>query len=1213
MKKNVLSRRIRLYLFFLSNKNLLIMKLIMVFLLSMVFQIQANTLAQTITIEKKEMAFVDLLREIKRQTGYTIICNSDIVKDTEVSNVQLKNIPLEKALDFLLTPKNLSYYVEGKAIVVKRKSKSSASEIQFIDEKSVQQSRTLQGRVTDSLGNSLIGAAVSVKGYNLNTVTNSEGYFNIPKFPSGATLIISYVGYAKREIIIDKEQHTVSIVLRGMQNAIDEVIVQTGYQSLSKRELASSISQIQMKDIELQSQFSVDQMLAGQIPGLMALRTSGEPGATPKIRIRGTSSIIGGSAPLWVLDGIILEDPVNVDVSNLTSPDAQYLIGNSIAGINARDIEMITVLKDASATAIYGSRAANGVIVVTTKKGRTGKSQINYAGSVSLSQKPSANSLDLMTAAERIQLSQQIIADGIKYARTPLNLGYEGLLLDYNNKILSYDEFTAAVQQMANRNTDWYDVLFRNSITNNQAINLSGGTDRTTYYASMGYTDNLGTAKGSDQTRYTGMFKLNSWINDRLYVGAQLNASNTKGNGFHTSVNPNIYAYQTARTIPAYNDDGSLFYYETRQRSELSNADGSYAMEEMRYNILHEMQHTGADANTSNITAQLNLEYKLPKGIRYRLLGGFDQSRSIATTWAEESSNYVSLLRGWNSTLSPNDEHYDSSRIPWGGILGSNDQRKDSYTLRNSLEFGKSFNRHLVNIYAAQEIRSVKYKGLDAVYYGWQPDRGQTIQPALTSAYIGILDGLTPTVTDNTVNTASWIGTATYSYEDKYTFNANIRADGSNNFGDNPKYRFLPIWSIAGKYTLTNEDFMRNVPALSYFAIRGSYGIQGNIDKSSSPDLIIRVGSRNANTGLNESYFQYLPNPDLRWEKTTSYNIGLDFALFGRSGGRQLDIVSATIDMYNKKGTDIIVNRRVSQVIGLDQVKVNGGRINNKGVEGSLSIVPYQKQDFNLSLRFIISYNKNMLVEANSNIDISNNDKLNGNALIEGRPIGGFYSYRFAGLNADYGYPMFYNKDNELRYELYNDEVDLAYSGVPEPNLTGGFDISARYKRLYLSLGFQYAKGGTGRLPDFYRRNYYSVFDPTANVSKEIMGRWRRPGDEALTNIPVLYDADTYSKARAALGAPTLTGTSTTPLSMYDLSDLRTASTDNIRLRNLNVAYMIEPRLCRILHIETASINFQAENLFLLADSRWGGRDPESGASNTPLPKVYTLGVNIGF
>ncbi|MET0392587.1 MAG: SusC/RagA family TonB-linked outer membrane protein [Chitinophagaceae bacterium] len=1186
------------------------MKLTSLILLVAGFTASASGYSQRVTLSVQDAPLETVFREIKKQTGYEFLYGSKVLQVAKPVSVHVKDMTLEQVLSKCFAEQPLVYNIMEKTVVIGPRPPTAPA----AEEEKAPLPVTITGVVTDTSGSPLHGANVTVKGTATTVVTDRTGHFSI-QANAGDMLVISYVGYERKEVKVPADATALTISLRRTNVALNEVtMVYTGYQTLSQRELASAVTQVKMKDIELGSKYSVDQMLAGVIPGLMALQNSGEPGATPKIRIRGTTSIVGGSAPLWVLDGIILEDPVNVDLSNLTSPDAQYLVGNSIAGINARDIESITVLKDASASAIYGSRAANGVIVVTTKKGRVGKPQVTYSGNLSINQRVSYGDLNLMNAGERVQLSQDILADNIQYSRAPRRLGYEGLYLDYLDRNISYDQFKSGVQKMIDNNTDWYDLLFRNSITNNQSVSLSGGNDRTTYYASLGYSNIQGAARGSDQTRYSGMIKINSWVHSKLFAGLQVNASNTKGNGFHSSVNPNKYAYETARTIPAYNDNGSYFMYLTQQKSQ-EFAAVSAPKEDMLYNILNETALTGANSNITNLTAQLNIEYLFLKGFRYKFLGGFDQSLTNSSSWAGEGSNYVATKRLWNAgVLVQGTTDFDNSVIPWGGIISNSDQRKTSYTLRNSLEYNRLLNRvHLINVMVSQEVRSLLYKGVLATYYGWQPERGNTISPAITTGYTGILNSLRPIITDKVNNNVSWLGTATYSYKDKLTFNGNIRADGSNNFGENPKYRFMPVWSVAGKYTLSNEPYLLHSKVISYLAIRGSYGLQGNIDKATSPDLIIRVGSRDGTTGLNESYFQYLANPDLRWEQTRSVNLGLEFALLPRRNAGMLDIISGTIDMYDKKGTAIIVTRQVSQVIGLDQVKVNGGKVNNKGVEGSIRIVPYQTKDVTVSVRLIASYNKNTLVEANREIGITNGNKIAGNALVEGKPIGAFYSYAFAGLNENSGYPMFYNNKGDKRYELYADETNLVYSGVNTPDLSGGFDLSMRYKNFYASFAFQYAVGGVARLPNFYRYNYFNVFDALANVSKELNDRWRAPGDEQYTTIPVLYDNVKYAAAKAALGIPAQLSTSEGPLKMYDQSDVRTAKTDNIRLRNINLSYVLQRNVLRKIGFENLTFNLQAENLFLIADKKWQKRDPESGGSNTPIPKVYTFGIVAGF
>ena len=1136
------------------------------------------------------------LKTVSEKTKINIQYNPEDVNDVRCTKRNFNNATLTEIMNYLLPQNTFKWQFNNGGISITgiKKMRAPAS------------LRTINGEVRDVNGEPLCGVTVSITGTNNGTTTNIDGKYTLKVYVHDPVILHhTFIGMKPVDYTY-KGESKLKIVMEELTTQVNEVVV-TGYQTVSKREQASSISKIKIDDIQLGSQTSIDHMLAGQVPGMMVLQQSGEPGSSPKIRIRGTSSIIGTKAPIWVLDGIILEDPVNVDVTNIDSPDASYLIGNAIAGVNARDIESITVLKDASATAIYGVRAANGVVVVTTKKGRSGKTQVSYSSNITLNQRINYSDLNMMNAGQRVKLSQEIIEDKALYSQMPINVGYEGLYMRYNNKLISTDQYNAELSEMVSRNTDWYKILFRNSISHNHNININGGNDKTVYYGSIGYSDNVGTARNSSSESFTGMLKLNSWLTKNINVGFQINTSKIVSTGFFQSVNPNAYAYNTSRTIPVRNSDESLFYYATNQR-------GNKIQEELTFNILNEMEHTGASSDILNMTAQLSLNVNLFKGFRYRFLGGVDLSKTTKESWADEKSNYVSTLRGSNvGTLKQGTNEYDNSVLPVGGVFNNDNQRKDSYTLRNTIDYSYTLGQHLLTLMGVQEIRSIRNRGFFGTYYGYQPERGLTIAPAITSEYRYNLPFLNPRISDYLNNNLSWLGTFSYSYSDRYTFSANVRSDGSNNFGDNPKYRFRPIWSVAGKYTLSNEKFMKGLQSfLSFLAIRASYGIQGNIDKSSTPNLIIQVGSKNSQTGLNESYYKYFANPDLRWEKTDFFNGGIDFSL--GNPNKRLSLISGSVDVYRKKGTDMLTECTVSQSLGVTSTKINGGEILNEGIEGNLLITPYQSKNVDFSFALIASYNKNKLLKASSQYQLKYTDKIAGTALVEGKPLGAIYSLPYASINKDNGYPMFYNNAGKLRYELSQDELELVYSGSNEPTLTGSLNMNFRYKSLYFSIGFQYAHGGVARLPEIYGSNAYYALEPIRNVSKEYADRWRKPGN--VTDIPKIINFEEYQSINEKFKQDNSLVTISrafTNTQAYDLSDLRVVSTDNIRLRNVNVNYVFPRKIVEKLKLESLTASFQCQNLFLIADSRWGGRDPESGNSNVPLPKSYTFGINIGF
>lgn len=1159
--------------------------------------------SQNLSLNVKDVALKEIFQFIEKNSEYRFLYKSDEILGVRVDELKVKNSDVDAILQKCLSGTSLVYEKDGILIMVKRKVLPVSPALQSV--------AAINGRVTDKSGEPVAGATVRIKGSNIGVATDQGGDFkmNVPDM-KGMVLVFSFIGMKSQEIPYTGQKE-LRVVMEEDVSEMDEVVV-TGYQNISRRELASAVKQIKAADVMQNGKFSIDQMLAGQVAGMVVMQTSGEPGATPKIRIRGLSSINGSKAPLWVLDGIILDDPVQIDYSQLGGDDAAYLIGNAIAGVNPQDIETITVLKDASATAIYGVQAANGVIVVTTKKGKAGKPRVTYNGTLSLSQRESYGALNLMNAAERVQLSQDIIDASLKYSRFPANLGYEGLYLQYMNKDIDYDQFRSGVDRMVERNTDWFDVLFRDVLSHNHTVSMSGGDDKTTYYGSLGYADNQGTALGSSSRRYTATLKLNSWLHQKVYVGLQVNGSINKNEGFHSSTNPNNWAYTTSRTIPAYNEDGSDCFYETT-------SDEWGRKETMKLNYRHELANTGKEGKVTAITTKLDLRWDIWNGIRYEASGSILHQQSTNKEWANDRSYYVSRLRGYNyGSAAPGSDWEKTSVLPFGGELVNGSNEQTSYTLRNQLNYSNIFkDDHVFAISAISEIRSIAANGISGKYYGWMPDRGQMINPILTDKYIVEMGNRNPTITDNIKNYVSWIGSTTYSYKDKWVANANVRMDGSNQFGDNPKYRFLPIWSVAGKYTITRENFLKDNPVLSDLAFRGSYGIQGNVDKATSPDLVLKIGAINEFTSLPESTISMLPNPDLRWEKTTSYNIGLDFSLWkGRIGG--------TFDYYKKKGTDMIMTKQVSQVTGQQFVKINAGDVNNTGVELDVIGYPVRTNDFEFGIGIVYSYNKNELIKANDDKEITTQDMINGDALIVGEALGTIYSYRLAHLDHATGLPVFYNKagsatsvingETAPNYRLYSDDIDVVKSGIGNDNpppFSGSFKVHFRYKNLRLTGDFLYSFGGVGRLPDIYGSEYENVFDPSRNVTKEFIERWKTPGDEGRTLIPALYDSDTYAK----LPKPEYMDNRDifTGISIYDKSDVRVAKTDNLRLGSLNLSYMLPWNATKTIGAQNIMVSLQATNLFLITDKRWHGRDPETLGSNSSLPRTYTLNLQVSF
>lgn len=1159
------------------------------------------------------------LRKVARETGLKVNFNHEDVIAYRV-NTSVKEKTAIEALKQILSGTPLLYRENGQIVTVYLDPKSTAA-------RSKQELCLIIGRVLDSSKNPLPGATVQVAGTTNGTVTNDNGEFSIliaGGKESYCTLVTSFIGMKQVEQQVKIAKGTSveisPIIMHDDLASLDEVIV-TGYQNISKARSTGAVTQVKMEDIITPGLASVDQMLSGQIPGMLVVQTSGEPSSTPKLRIRGTSSISGTKSPLWVLDGVILSEDVTVDHTQLNGDDAAYLVGTAIAGVNPQDIESITVLKDAAATALYGVQAANGVIVVTTKKGKIGKPQFRYSGSVSVNSRLGYGDLDLMNAAERIDLSRQIIESGYRYTQVPYEYGYEGAYIKYMNGDYTYNEFKAAVQEMADRNTDWYDLLFRNSLSHNHTVSISGGTEQTTYYGSLGYSDTQSTGRSSGSERYTFYGKINSWLKpEKIYFGTSIRAYATQNTGYSTmaGVNPNTYAYNTSRTIPAYNEDGSYFMYKTRYSNS---GDFSTSIDdvpsEKTYNILNEIENTGMDSDITSFTATADFHWKITPDLTYEFFGSYDKNITKVRDWATDESTYVSDIRGYmKGDVERNSEYEDASPLPYGGIYSERNTTVETAILRNTLRYNVAFAKHhTIGLMGVSEIRTIKTDGLSATYAGWYPDRGNTFNPIKTDAYLSSSLLSSPTTTGYRQNYVSWLGNFIYSYKDKFTLSGNIRMDGSNQFGSNPKYRFLPVWSIAGKYTLTNEDFMKNQDILRYLAIRASYGVQGNVDSATSPDLVIRVGSLDDVTRLEESYFEYLPNDDLRWEKTTSYNLGLDFELFD-------DRINGTVDVYKKHGKDMIMAARVSQATGLSSLKMNYGEIDNTGVDLGLRITPYRCKDWDVQLQLNYSYVKNELVKANKDLTYTYSEMAAGSALIEGQPIGLLFSYPFAGLDHDTGYALYYGKDGGItsvtadgitlkNYTLYEDEVEMVQSGVTTPPHSGGFTLSGRYKNFRLSSTFSFSWGAVGRLPQIYDSENSGAFKPITNLTREYANRWYQPGDETHTNIPKLHSYDEFSDL--TIDKYDINRNTISAQTLYNYSTARVAPTDVLRWSSLTLSYYLNGTYLKKLGISDMQLSLSGTNLCFWADKAWHGRDPESGSANVPVQPTYTFNVNINF
>lgn len=1159
--------------------------------------------SQGLSLHLTKTALKDVFVLVEQQSDYRFLYTTEEVSGIEVKRISINDASVDQLMTQCLEGTGLAYVKDGNLIIVRKETARPEEQTP----PPVQSPYEVRGQISDASGGPVIGATIRIVGTHTGTNTDAAGNYRI-QVPNGQVVFeVSCVGMEPIQIHVSGRSE-VNLSLREATHGVEEVVV-TGYQTLSRRESASAVSTVKAEDIYLGGFNTIDKMLQGQIPGMIVMNTSGEPSATPKIRIRGNSTISGNKAPVWVVDGVIYEQSVPFTASDLNSEDAQYLIGNAIAGINPQDIETITVLKDASATAIYGVKAANGVIVITTKKGQAGKPRIAYTGNLLVNTRPHYDNFDLMNSQQRMQLSREIMDAGLQYSRYPTGLDtYEGLAQALYMRQIDQPEFNSRVKAMETLNMDWFGELFRNTVTHSHDFNISGGTENVRYYFSGGYNNNQGAAKGSESERFTSLAKLDVRLNNRIDFQVQMNYSTTKNSGYHSSVNPFKLAYDYARTIPAYEEDGSYHYLlETYQTTTYN------------YNILEEMKNTGQSARNNDYNGQFNLNIKLFDGLKYRGTASLHSSTSNSRNWATALSYHVAKIRRYNyEEYQEGSDKYDSSPLPYGGVLGMSHISKKGYTVRNALEYAKTFNYdHEINAMAGSEIRSNRYQGTTQTGYGWNPDFGEVFMPVYTNSFVSdyVNTGyLLPSITNNINQVASFFGTASYVYKNRYVLNGNIRSDGSNKFGSNPDYRWLPTWSVAGKWIISNENFMQNTHWINHLSIRASYGVQGNIHDDSTPNLITQLGGRDEASQLIYHTIYRVPNPDLRWEKTHSWNAAVDFTLFNNR-------VKGQFDVYKKRTSDLIIGKDVPTSTGRSVLYMNAGEMDNFGFEGFLNVDILRSRKFDWRVNVNFGRDVNEVTLANSKLYSALEEvnlRLSGEFISEGDALGSMYSYRFAGISEENGLPLFYAKDGRKVHFGDRTAMELVNCGSIFPDLAGGFDTQLVFnKSLSLTLGFTYSFGAVKRLPNLYRGT--GMLDPLKNVTTEVMDRWKQPGDR--TDIPAVYDSKYISSIYSASSDlvardPDVTNRETVvryPYELYNYSDIRTEKSDYLRLRLVALSYILPQKFVNKIGISSAQVRLQGTDLHVWTSKKWRGLDPETPQASIPVLPAYNLCINLVF
>ena len=1089
--------------------------------------------------------------------------------------------------------------------------------------------RIVTGTVVDKDGMPLAGVSIvgQVKGKEVvRGITDMEGRFKLSLPEGDVKLKFSFVGFCACTQTATPGK-SMKIILDEDEQLLDEVVV-TGYQVIDRRKSTSAVTSVNMEDILAPNMTSIDEALEGRIPDLLYLQNSGEAGATARLRVRGTSTLVGNREPLWVLDGFILQDPVDVSTEQLNDPDYINYIGNAIAGINPQDIERVDVLKDAAATALYGTRASNGVIVVTTKKGRVGPPTIAYTNQTKLTVRPhySDKNINLMNSQERMQFGKDLCELHYQFPESMPLVGYEGAYYRLMKGLITRDEFYNEVARNETVNTDWFDLLLQNALTQSHTLSLSGGTEGTRYYASLGYTSEEGNVKREFVERYTAAMNIMTNISENLKANIRINANVQKKNHFPNDVNVLNYAYETSRTIPAYNEDGSLYYYG---RHAYSNSNiSSKSNQNYKYNILNEMENTSSEYSGNTFIASADLTYSLKTIADFTVAASYTRSATSQATWFGEKTNYVAILKNGEVDDMPIEGDSGYCELPYGGVYNTNNTIAESFTARLQANlhwlFG-SDNQHLLTSTLGYEVNMSRNNSTVENTRGFYRDRGMQYVSMDSETlenfpyYETWVSSAHPAISINKTNQLSGYLTLSYDYKSYFTIGLSGRFDASNKFGSRSNEKFLPVWSVSGRWNV-KDTFLPEAKDLNDLTLRFSYGKTGNMIDGETPNLLIYQGTMNSYFGEYESKVSKLPNPNLRWEQTAQYNLGFDLNLFNRG-------LMLSGDLWYKYTTEAFSTVNVSPINGVTSYNMNNGDIKNKGFSITVSGYPMRLKDWSLYLSLSNSWAANT-VQSNTNETYNINDYLNGTAIVPGKSIGTFYSYKFLGLNPKNGIPMFDDYDDR-QHLLAGKPLDyivplvMAESGNRNPKFVGAFYSTLTWKQLSLNMGFGYSVGSKVRLFGLYGP-IVSGISSDKNVRKEFVNRWQQPGDEKYTNIPVLISPSDALYAQYAnhwtsgIGATlsNIPSFGNSVWNMYDLSDLRVASGDYFRLSNLSLSYTFKSEQLKYTFLKSLRLSATVTNAFTLASSKLDGQDPSqpgfTGINLSLLPS-YTFGLNVSF
>ena len=917
------------------------------------------------------------------------------------------------------------------------------------------QNRTISGKVTDETGKVLQGASVQLKGSRSAVLSKADGTFTIQVAQNVKSLVVSYVGSETVEITLNS-QTNYSVSLKAKVDPLEEVVI-TGYQARKKRDEAGAISSIKASQIENLPNASLDKALQGKAAGVLVQSANGLPGGAINVRIRGQGSYLAGNDPLYIVDGVQIN----------TRSDGSFTQNNPLAFLNPDDIETIDILKDAASAAIYGSNASNGVVIITTKKGKAGKTKFianAYMGTVQMMKK-----LEMSNSQEYFQMRAEAYGNANNLPWN--NLAVLQTVLN-ELRVPGYATMTseqALAAAAALPTYDWQDAAFKDGAIRNYELSASGGNDKTTFRIAGNYSMQEANVSKADFKRSGLRFDIQNKATDRLTLAASVNLSSfIQKNPFATSGsflgNAAFSASGIIPSMPIYNADGTYYGVPGQIPANLGGT--------LNQNIVQVNDLNSGYQRTNQLVGNLNLDYKINNWLSFKTLVGMDyrltQGKNVRDARTPDGFNFkgnVSVQSNWNTNV-------------------------NTY---QTLNFNKTYGaKHRLDGLVGFEMRKENNESISANGQGFPTYQFTSLNNAATPASVGeFYTGF---------RRNGFFGKINYGFDRKYLIAFTFRRDGSSRFGSGNQYGIFG--GVSGAWNIDQENFLKNSKIISSLKLRGSYGSTGGDQIGNFDALGLYGGGGIYNGGSGISYSQ-LANPKLKWERNITTNLGLDFGLFNNR-------VTGSLEVYNKETRDLLISQPIQSSTGFSSITSNIGKLANKGIELTLGgdlIKAKQPGAFNWNIAFTFAYNKNEVLELYGGVKILPGD----NSVQVGQPLGVLFTQQFAGVNPATGRPMWYDTLGNLTNQvLAKDRKIIGPQNTPL--YQGGLRNGLSFKNFTLDFFFQYEYG---RYTSDGQANFLMENIARINVLKEVYDkRWTLPGQ--VTFFPRYHTAGTESKGSGA-------------------------------------------------------------------------------------------------